>query len=159
MLYGYGLGITQAKAFAAAGDEETSNEDEDDEYVSPSRRDLGQAFRQRLEVLPAARVELLRMLMLPGLQRAERIGEFRSYPQSRPFAELLIDCEEDRNVRAVLVGMLREAERPTPPGRSPCPYPDRAGSPELGHPLSSGTLASASPAPIRSRSGTHAGRP
>ena len=27
------------------------------------------------------------------------------------FAELLIDCEEDGTLRAVLVGMLREAER------------------------------------------------
>ena len=27
------------------------------------------------------------------------------------FAELLIDCEEDRTLRAMLVGMLREAER------------------------------------------------
>jgi len=30
---------------------------------------------------------------------------------NRAFAELLTDCEEDRTLRAVLVGMLREAER------------------------------------------------
>jgi hypothetical protein len=46
--------------------------------------------------------------MLPDLERAERIGEFWSYPKSRAFADLLIDCEGDRTLRAVLVGMLRE---------------------------------------------------
>jgi len=29
-------------------------------------------------------------------------------PGKPPFAELLIDCEEDRTLRAVLGGMLRE---------------------------------------------------
>jgi hypothetical protein len=40
--------------------------------------------------------ELLHVLMLPDLERAERIGEFWSYPQSRTFAQRLIDREKDR---------------------------------------------------------------
>jgi hypothetical protein len=44
--------------------------------------------------------------MLPDLDRAERIGEFWSYPQSCAFAKLLIDCEEDRTLRG---GARRDA--------------------------------------------------
>jgi hypothetical protein len=74
--------------------------------------ELERRLQERLDALgPAPRAELLHVLMLPDFERADRIGEFWSYPQSRAFAELLIDCEENRVLRAVLVGMLRDAER------------------------------------------------
>ena len=69
-------------------------------------------LRDRLAAFPpAARAELLYVLMLPDFDRANRIGEFWGNPKTRIFAEPLIDCEEDRTLRAVLVGMLREMER------------------------------------------------
>ena len=64
-------------------------------------------LRKRLDALgPARRAELLHVLTIPDFERADRIGEFWSYPES-----LLIDSEEDRTLRAVLVGMLREGDR------------------------------------------------
>jgi len=70
--------------------------------------ELEQALRDRLNALPlAARAELLHVLTMPDYDRAGRIGEFYTNPKTRTFAELLIDCEEDKYLRAVLVGMLR----------------------------------------------------
>jgi hypothetical protein len=59
--------------------------------------ELERRLQERLDALgPAPRAELLHVLMLPDFERADRIGEFWGYPESRTFAELLIDCEEDR---------------------------------------------------------------
>jgi hypothetical protein len=76
---------------------------------------LERRLRERLHALgPALRAELLHVLMLPDFDRADRIGEFWGYPESRALAELLIDREEDRTLRAALAGMLREAGRSGP---------------------------------------------
>jgi hypothetical protein len=49
--------------------------------------------------------------MLPDFERADRIGEFGGHPESRSFGELLIDLEEDKAARAVLIGMLWDTDR------------------------------------------------
>jgi hypothetical protein len=67
---------------------------------------LERRLRARIGALgPAPRAELLHVLMLPDFERADRIGEFWGNPKTRTFAELLIDCEEDRTLRAVPVGI------------------------------------------------------
>jgi hypothetical protein len=80
-------------------------------FDSVTFEEMEEALRQRIAAFPpAARSELLHTLMLPDFQRAERIGEFWGHPESRSFGELLIDIEEDKAMRAVVVGMLRERE-------------------------------------------------
>jgi hypothetical protein len=49
--------------------------------------------------------------MLPEFERADRIGEFWGLPGESRIRRVADDCEEDRTLRAVLAGMLREAGR------------------------------------------------
>jgi hypothetical protein len=49
--------------------------------------------------------------MLPDVDRADAIGSNWANPRTRTFGELLIDWEEDRTLRAVMIGMLREVDR------------------------------------------------
>ena len=68
--------------------------------------DLERRLRERLDALgPAPRAELLHVLMLPDLERAERIGEFWTYPQSRSYSSIypwrrLIDPEAEGTLDA-----------------------------------------------------------
>ena len=60
---------------------------------------------RRLDALPpAARAELLHVLLLPDFERVDAIKTYWSDPRSRTIGELLIDCEEDRTLRAVALG-------------------------------------------------------
>ena len=61
--------------------------------------------------------------MLPDFERADRIGEFWSYPVSRAFAELVLDWEEDRTCGAVLVGTTAwDLQRTLGRHREPAPH-------------------------------------
>ena len=48
--------------------------------------------------------------MLPDVDRADAIGSYWGDAKTRTFAYVLIDCEEDRTLQSVPVGMVREME-------------------------------------------------
>jgi hypothetical protein len=78
----------------------------------PTIPEMEQLLRERRDAFPpAARAELLHVLMLPDFERAGMIGEYCGNPRTRTLGELLIDLEEDQAARAVVVGMLRERYR------------------------------------------------
>jgi hypothetical protein len=80
--------------------------------MRPDRLERRPRDRQDVDALgPAPRAELLHVLLPPDFERVGGIQSYWGNPATRSFGELLIDCEEDRTLRAVLVGMLREDDR------------------------------------------------
>jgi hypothetical protein len=74
---------------------------------------IERALAERLSAYPPrVRQVLLEVLEIrDDDERARRIGKLYADERSRSFAEVLIDLEEEPGARAVLVGMLREADR------------------------------------------------
>ena len=65
--------------------------------------ELERRLLERLDAVgPVPRAEVLHVLMLPDFDRVDRIGSYWGNPATRAFAEFLIDCEEDRTLRALL---------------------------------------------------------
>jgi hypothetical protein len=75
--------------------------------------EIEQRLRELVAAIPsAARAEMLRVLTIrDDAERAWEIGDLRQGGIAPTTTELLIDCEEDPALRAVVVGMLRESER------------------------------------------------
>ena len=68
-------------------------------------------LREAVASLPAAaRTLLLEILTSDADRRAQEIGALHAAGVTPATVEFLIDAEEDPYLRAVLVGMLREAE-------------------------------------------------
>jgi hypothetical protein len=75
--------------------------------------ELERRLRERLDahVLgPAPHAELLHVLMLPDLDRADRIGSYWGGSVDPRLRRTTYRLRGDRTLRAVLVGMLRESE-------------------------------------------------
>jgi hypothetical protein len=57
----------------------------------------------RTSLISWTRADLLHVLLQPDFERAATIGQYWANPKARPFAELLLECEENRAERALLV--------------------------------------------------------
>lgn len=73
--------------------------------------DLEQRLRAAVDAFPApVRAELLRILQLPEEERAQAIGELYRWGAVPKLAELLIDLEEERAAKALVLGATRSTQ-------------------------------------------------
>jgi hypothetical protein len=89
---------------------------------------LERQLRARLDALgPAPRAELLHVLMLPDLERADRIGEFWGYPESRTAGQagLRKPLRDRRRLTGPRTGAAKSSRGRTRTGRR-LPLADRA---------------------------------
>ena len=69
-------------------------------------------LRERLDALgPAPRAELLHVLTLPDFERADRIGEFWSYPESRDVRRVADRLRGGPDTPGGVGRMLQEGQR------------------------------------------------
>jgi hypothetical protein len=59
---------------------------------------------------PPVRIALLNILRMPTWERADVIGKLYGSGQARQLSELLMDLEDDRYTRTVVMGILAEME-------------------------------------------------
>jgi hypothetical protein len=75
-------------------------------------RDVEAELRAKLLAFPPpVRGELLSVLRMPPWHRAGIIGSLYRAGRARQLSELLMDLEEDRYARTVVLGLLAELER------------------------------------------------
>jgi hypothetical protein len=75
-------------------------------------------LRERLLAFPPPmRVALLSVLRMPTWERADVIGKLYGSGQARQLSELLMDLEDDRYARTVVMGILVEMEHEGRRGR------------------------------------------
>jgi len=80
--------------------------------------ELERRLHAHLDALgPAPRAELLRVLMLPDLERGDAIGTFWGHPETRTFGELLIDLEEYKAAGRSRSGCSENGAEVAPSGR------------------------------------------
>jgi hypothetical protein len=75
-------------------------------------------LRERLLVFPpSVHIALLSVMRMPTWERADVIGKLYGSGRAKQLSELLMDLEDDRYARTVVMGLLAELEHERRRGR------------------------------------------